>query len=387
MSSATPTRRRAPLLATLLLATALVGVVAFGARGAEAKPKPEFFGVVPTTVKPGDLAQMSAHGVGMVRHGLFWPAIEPTPGAYDWTAYDFLFREATKAGVRVFPTLFGTPGWVNFLAGQNACGAICAPEAAASRQSFADFAVAAVKRYGPEGDFWKPSGDDCGVPSLCPSQPAPCECTKPLPVLSWQIWNEQNSPKYYAPDPDPIAYAAIVNTVGSAIKSVDPRADIVIGGMWGPPDTDAVVHTVEYLRQMYSVPNVEAAFDSIAVHPYAPTLAGVEAQMKRVRKAVKRLGDPAVRTWVTELGWASGGPRSEGLVKTPKAQARLLRESYEMMIAKRKAWKLRGVQWYTWRDAGPGESDCAWCPEAGLLTQGGKTKAAGRAFRRLALGL
>ncbi len=92
--------------------------------------------------------------------------------------------------------------------------------------------------------------------------------------------------------------------------------------MWGPPDADVVVRTVDYLKQFYAVPNIENAFDSIAVHPYSPSLAGMEAQMVRVRKAVKRLGDPNVGTWVTELGWASGGPKSEGLVKTPKAQAR-----------------------------------------------------------------
>ena len=46
--------------------------------------------------------------------------------------------------------------------------------------------------------------------------------------------------------------------------------------------------------------------------------------MKLVRRTVKRAGDPGVGTWITELGWASGGP-TNGLVKTPKAQARLLK--------------------------------------------------------------
>ena len=251
MATPTRSRRLAPLLALLLLVTAALAAISLsrGTGEAEAKASPEFFGVVPTTVKPGDLAQMAAHGVGTLRHGLFWPAIEPTPGGYDWTAYDFLFREATEAGVRIFPILFGTPGWVNFLAGRNDCGAICAPESTASRQSFANFAVEAVKRYGPEGDFWKPSGGDCEIPSLCPYEPAPCDCTKPLPVTSWQIWNEQNSPKYYAPEPDPIAYAGSSTPLGTAIKPVDPRAEIVLGGMWGPPDTDAVIHTVDYLAR------------------------------------------------------------------------------------------------------------------------------------------
>ena len=382
-------RRRLALPLALLLAAALIAAIALArpAAEAEARPKPEFFGVVPTVVGPGDLTKMAEHGVRTLRHGLFWPAIESTPGTYDWAAYDGLFGAATEAGIRIFPTLFGTPGWVNFLAGRNQCGAICAPEGRSARDAFAAFARAAAERYGPEGDFWKPSGGGCGLPALCPYEQAPCGCTKPLPVLAWQIWNEQNSSKYYAPKPNPAAYTEIVSTVGAEIKAVDPRADIVLGGMWGPPDADAVTPTIEYLKALYAIPNAADTFDSISVHPYAPTLAGVKAQMTRVHKAVRRFGDPNVGTWVTELGWASGGPRKEGLVKTPKAQARLLTQAFDFLIKKRRAWRLRGVQWYTWRDAGPGESDCAWCPQAGLLKNGGATKRAGRAFKRIALGI
>ena len=96
---------------------------------------------------------------------------------------------------------------------------------------------------------------------------------------------------------------------------------------------------------------MEATFDAIAVHPYSPTLAGVKEQMVRARAAARQAGDGEVSIWVTELGWASAGPRSQGLVKTPKAQARLLDESFRYLLAKRKAWNLRGITWYSWRDA------------------------------------
>jgi hypothetical protein len=121
------------------------------------------------------------------------------------------------------------------------------------------------------------------------------------------------------------------------------------------------------------------------VHPYSPNVAGVKDQMERARAAVRKAGDPNVSIWVTELGWASAGPREEGLVKSPRAQARLLDKSFRYLLSIRKAWRIRGVTWYSWRDASSRYTDCAWCPRAGLRTAVGAQKPAGVAFRKLAL--
>jgi hypothetical protein len=372
------------ILGVLVAAVVAGGVVA---EPADAKrPSREFFGIVPQTViEAKDLEQMNHAGIGTMRYMFFWAAIEASPGTYDWSHHDALIREATARGIRIFPTLYGTPGWANMFGGVNGCGG-CAPSTDATRDAFANFARAAVARYGPGGEFWTPRGGYCGAPALCPYQPAPCGCTQPLPIHSWQVWNEQNSPKYYKPTPSPNVYAKLVATAGPAIKSVDPTADVVLGGMWGPPDTDAVIPTAEYLERIYSVPGIEGAFDSIAVHPYSTNLSGMKSQMLDARAVVKRAGDTGVGTWVTELGWASGGPRNDSLVKTPKAQARLLTESYEYLLEKRRAWKIRGITWYAWRDAPPEQTDCAWCPQSGLRNINGAGKPAMRAFRRLSLG-
>jgi hypothetical protein len=146
-----------------------------------------------------------------------------------------------------------------------------------------------------------------------------------------------------------------------------------------------VIPAVQYLRQLYGVPGVRGSFDAVAVHPYAGSLDGVDEQVKAVLKTIKRAGDDA-GIWVTELGWASGGPRDNGLVKTPKGQARLLTSSITTLIAKRVAWRIRGVLWYAWRDAPPEETDCEWCPMSGLRKQNGSPKPAAKAFKRLAFG-
>jgi hypothetical protein len=213
----------------------------------------------------------------------------------------------------------------------------------------------------------------------------PCGCPTPLPVHTWQVWNEQNSPKYFAPAPDVGKYAKLLKAASASIRGLDANAEVITGGMWGPPTADEVVPTVQYVRQLYAVPGIQSSFDAVAVHPYSPTLEGVTAQTRAVRKRIVAAGDDA-GIWVTELGWASGGPRDNGLVKSPKGQARLLTSSIEGLLAKRRAWRIRGVLWYAWRDAPPQYTDCDWCPRSGLRNRNGSGKPAARAFRSLALG-
>jgi GH35 family endo-1,4-beta-xylanase len=375
-------RRIAATLAALaVLASASAGM----ADRADAKAPREFFGVVPSiTPTPADYAQMKTMGVGTLRTLLAWPVIEPSPGMYDWTYFDEVVAGAAQQGIQVFPTIFGSPDWPNVLDGRGACGAGCAVDGPQGNSAFTAFIQAAVRRYGPNGEFWNGASGNCVVPPLCPEGPG-CGCGEPLPIRTWQVWNEQNSPKYFHPKPNPAAYAGLVKTASSAIRSVDPGAEVVLGGMWGPTDTDAVIPTPRFLKRFYAVPGIEDTFDSIAVHPYSPTLAGMKEQMKRARAVMRKSGDGGAGIWVTELGWASGGPRDEGLVKTPKAQGRLLDKAFRYMLEKRKAWKIRGITWYSWRDALAQQTDCRWCPRAGLRTMAGGQKPAGALFRKLAL--
>ncbi len=397
--------RRAGLL-TLGWLVALCALAAAGSARAEAKAPAEFFGVVPSEgLSEADFMAMETSGVRTLRLMFFWPVIEPSPGEFSWGSYDGLVKQAAEHDIRILPMLFGTPGWANFLAGRGKCDVLCAPNAEVSRDAFAAFAAALARRYGPGGEFWGGSppggaggsggGGNCGglpVPILCRPEiaapgaraEAPCECAEPLPITSWQIWNEQNSPKYYRPAPNPEDYAQLVTRAGAAIRGVDPAAEIVLGGMWGPPTADEVIPTDAYLRRLYATPGFAEAFDAVAVHPYAPNIRGLKQQMRIVRRTVKRAGDPSVAIWITELGWASGGPRN-GLVKTRKAQARLLRKSFTYLLAKRRAWGIRGITWYSWSDVTAEQADCAWCPRSGLRSRSGAEKPAGKAFRRLAL--
>jgi exo-beta-1,3-glucanase (GH17 family) len=177
----------------------------------------------------------------------------------------------------------------------------------------------------------------------------------------------------------------MVKAVGNAIHAVDPTADVVLGGMWGPRSAKGIVIPVRsYLKKLYSQPGVADAFDSIAMHPYAKSAHESLTQLKSARRAVVAAGDRKAGIWVTEIGWAAGGPKDEPYVKGRKGQARLLSRALGSYEKKERHLHLRAVFWYSWRDRAGGNGICAWCGNAGLFAKNGSPKPAWKAFSRLA---
>ena len=390
-----PMGRQAIAIAALL---ALGAPAAASAAPAGALP-PDYYGVVTQDgagATPGDLDTMRAGGVGSIRLLANWAAVEAERGSYDWTAVDEMLRPAVKRGLRPVLFLYGTPAWAANRDGHGCEGGGCivyAPASPETRAAFAAFAAAAVRRYGPGGEFWTAPEAACPlpiVPVVCPDPEPPCRCSHPAPLRVWQIWNEQNSPKYHAPAVDVAGYAALLRATSAAIRAEDRRAEIVLGGMWGPNTLlrrgarRPVTPVSLYLKRLYRVRGIKRSFDAIAIHPYAANMRGVRAQMNAARRIVRRAGDRRARTWVTELGWASHGPAESPYVKGPSGQARLLTRTFRMLEQKRRVYRVRGVFWYAWRDKTGGGSICDWCANAGLRDNDGSAKPSWDAFVRIA---
>jgi Cellulase (glycosyl hydrolase family 5) len=364
-----------PLVAALVGgALVLTGPIAFasGDSDAEGEPPGLVIGVVPQRdFEAADTALMRAAGIDSVRIWFSWGQVEERRGDYYWAQLDFVVAAAARDEIGVLPFLFSGPRWAASEDGYP-CGDRCptyAPASAETREAFADFASAAVRRYGPDGSFW----DD--YPEL-PYRP----------IRSWQVWNEQNSKFFYRPAANARSYAELLRRTAERIRAVDPNAEIVLGGMWSAEDRpDGVIGSPRYLRQLYRVDGIEDSFDSIAVHPYAPRIRDVFAQVKGVRRVASRAGDPGVGLWVTELGWASSGKRSEALVTDPEMQARLLERAFSRLVRNRARYHLRGAYWYAWRDTERGEAVCAWCAYSGLISRQGNLKPAYDAMRTLSL--
>jgi hypothetical protein len=400
-------------------ATALA-FVAMLALAVPAGAKQPVFGIVPQDggLPPAaDLDMMPAGGVGGMRVMISWAYVERSRGAYDWSSADQIIRETTNRGIQPFVFLYGTPDWAAKIDGRD-CATDCAvyaPRTQQTREAFGAFATAAAARYGPEGAFWKAPilrGDDpygespadpCDTnPELCVPEPPPtppppiptpplpteppCACTEPSPIRIWQMWNEQNSSKYFAPKVNVASYAALLKAGAAGVRSVDPEAEIVLGGMWGPNSAREVVTTTRaYLDKLFALGAADD-FDSVAIHPYANNAELSVAQLESARRLLDRHGDRKAGMWVTEVGWAARGPSDNPYVKGLDGQARVLARALSEYKRKARSLRLRGVFWYSWRDLKGGNSICDWCGNAGLRTKQGEPKPAWEAFVRVARG-
>jgi hypothetical protein len=379
------------------------------------------YGVVPqdgALPSANDLDKMAAGGIDSLRVMMPWGIVEQSPGKYDWSQTDAMFRELIEHGITPYPFLYGTPNWAAEKDKRECSGPVCAiyaPKSAQTRAQFAAFAGAAAGRYGVDGDFWKPAStavtgvvtdapvdDGCTIPILCPPPPPPppppnepppppgeppCGCSEPHPITTWQVWNEQNSPKYFAPEPKPNQYAKLVRDTGTAIHAADPSAEVVLGGMWGPNSARHVVMPVEkYFKRFYRANGIAQSFESIAIHPYSNGAEDSVKQLEQAREYLKEAGDRKAGLWVSEIGWADGGPKSNPYVKGGKGQARILTRALKAYQQKKRSLRLRGVFWYSWRDKKGGSAICEWCGHSGLRKKNGSEKPAWSAFVRIARG-
>jgi polysaccharide biosynthesis protein PslG len=351
----------------------LVALVALTPRAEGGDPsgpatEPLAIGVVPQRgFDDAEARAMKAAGITSIRVWFSWAQVEGTRGQFDWGIADHAVADNARGGLTTLPFLFGTPAWAA-AADLHSCGECTsfAPRTAATRSAFAEFAAAAVRRYGPGGAFW---AQRPGVPYR--------------PIEIWQVWNEPNLSSFYRPTVDPSGYALLVQAASAAIRREDPNATVLLAGLTGTRTNVKRMSTHAFLTGLYSVPEIDESFDGIAVHPYSRTVRGTIDQVEAVRSVASEHGDHP-DLWITELGWASAGKRRWGLVKTPAGQARALRLTFERLIDNADRLDLRAVYWYAWRDTERGQAVCGWCPWSGLLDRVGRRKLAYWELRAIA---
>jgi Glycosyl hydrolase catalytic core len=360
-----------------LAVSALAGLAlaaACAAAPASAAPR-GFYGVVAQgNFNETDFELMQRAGVETLRFQFTWPQVQPTEGpcepssdsgTCDWSEYDELIGSAAARGVRAFPYFLNVPDWISQ---EREEPPVRSDEA---RQAWSDFVTAAVERYGPGGAYWE---TDFAVEH---------PLAEPLPITAWQIWNEPSAAPFWHPRPKPREYGKLVKLTSPIISAADPRAYIVLAGLFGTPvEEDGGINQDEFLRALYRTPRIERFFDAVAIHPYGPDLDRVKVQVDWARDEMKRAGDREADLWISEIGWASDRVHNQ-LGVGRKGQAKMLRKMFRMFERKRSRWNVKGVNWYAWQDT-DGDGYCDFCRRSGLIDVQQQPKPSYEAFREQA---
>jgi hypothetical protein len=218
-------------------------------------------------------------GGSVIRFDVPWSGIQANgPDSWNWSSTDAVVDALSARGLTALPILDYTPAWAR----SDGCTTYrCAP---ADPAQFATFAKAAAQRYAAKG------------------------------VKTWEIWNEQNTG--WEPTPSIKQYGRLLQLTSAAIRDVQPRATILVGGLAPAATENGMYSPQDFVKNLY-IRGFGSSFDGVAVHPYTfPALPGEGqawsgwSQMIAVHKVMASYGDGAKGVWATEFGAPTKGSRA-----------------------------------------------------------------------------
>jgi hypothetical protein len=289
-----------------------------------------------------DLDAMVAAGMTWIRADFYWSAIELQQGHFSWTATDTFVHAATARGLRILALPDYTPSWAR-----------SGPTDKYPPRNPADFATfvrAAAQRYAPMG------------------------------VHAWEIWNEPNNAAFWAPSADPVAYTTLLKLAYAAIKSADPSASVVTGGLSPAADNGRDVAPLTFVTQMYAH-GARGSFDAVGYHPYSYPYAPMYSaswntffRTPDLYALMARNGDGAKRVWGTEVGFPTGTATK---AVTEATQAAYIGAAIDQWSS----WSFHGpIMFYTIRDLGTDPLDVN--DNMGMVNRAGAPKAVFASVRR-----
>ena len=274
-------------------------------------------------------------GVGWVRLDLAWDDIQPvSQSSFNWSAFDRIVTEANARHLSLLPILDYTPGWAR----DSSCGSDkCAP---ANPSQFAAFAAAAVSRYAPLG------------------------------IHTWEIWNEPNITVFWQPAPNPTRYVTLLKATSAAIRSIDPGATLVSGGLSPSATTGGNISPVDFLTA-FCQQGGQQVVDAIGFHPYSfpvpPSYKADWNAWQQIADTPSNLagvlashGAAGKKIWLTEYGAPTNGPGVGATSSDLKLgqspdhvdealQATLATDSVAMAS---KSTNIDALFWYSYQDLG-----------------------------------
>jgi len=290
-------RRLVPLVVALALVTSLAVRSAIASSGsADAGGRVLVTGLamgsgsttMSSTALDRRLSDAESVGVGWVRVGLSWAAVQPySPLASDWGAFDRVVAAAGSHHLKVLAVVGFTPGWAR---PRDCAEYTCAPDHPAQ---FAAFVKTAAARYGDQ-------------------------------VAAWEIWNEPNLEMFWQPAPNAAQYAQLLSLTASAVHSAVPGATVISGGLAMVPSSSRNVSGLDFLTWVCQRGGL-AGVDGVGLHPYSSpvppsyyaTWSGWSQMWQTPVSAetiLQGCGEGDKPLWLTEYGAPTNGP---GPASTP----------------------------------------------------------------------
>ncbi|MDP3971116.1 MAG: glycosyl hydrolase [bacterium] len=262
------------------------------------------------------LGKVEATGAQWGREQFNWDVIEPSDGNYNWTTYDNVLQAYQDKNIEMLGLLTYSSSWASTNPG-------------ASDSEF----------YPPDLDAWK---DYVGKVAEHYAGS----------VDTWEIWNEPNHEGFWKGSLK--EYATYYSSAVDEIKSANPDAKVILGGVSG---ADAV-----WLDEFFSEVDDKSDIEVVAIHPYRTidgnfnymperTGAGLNplyVDIYNVKAVMNKHGFTDTPIWITEAGWTT---YSGGI--TENMQAKYLMRFYTIALS---IPNVKKVFWYTMTDSSADES-------------------------------
>jgi hypothetical protein len=340
-----PLHGRAVRLCAALAATAVSTLCLPGlARGAEKAVSTDLAWGIPSSEFAPTGQAISDVGASWVRLEFRWSEAEPSSkGSYDpniIARYDKAIDTARAAGAKVLVFVNRAPRWAT-----GSRNPMMKPQNPAD---YADFIRFVATRYAGR-------------------------------VSAWEVWNEENTSRFWPSGPSPSEYVSLLKAAYPAIKSADPGALVVFGGV--------SQNDYSYIEGAYAA-GAKGYFDVMAVHPYPGPNAPEDvwysngrigemafSGFREVRSSMLARGDDKP-IWLTEFGWSTTTTESWGVTQSQQAdyltRAYRLLESYPYVAI---------AYWYNLRNNFWDADADTWETQLGLMRTDFTHKPSYSAFR------
>lgn len=296
-----------------------------------------------------EMAGINAMGATWIRFDFNWSQIQPTNSTtYDWFETDRVVAAAQQQGLNVLGIIDYAPSWASVGGCSNSN---CAP---ANPRQFATFASSVASRYKSK-------------------------------VSDWEIWNEENSSKFWGPSANVAIYASLLKLTYASIKAVNPLATVIVGGLAQVSTSAQNISPSDFLQGLYAG-GVGSYFDAVGDHPYTyPSTPdstnsawnNMSIGTNSLRSIMIANGDSAKKIWITEYGAPTAGPSSSDYVN----QADMLIQAASMYQSY--SW-VGPFFWYSYQDQGTATDTSQ--NFFGLLNSNGSPKPAYAVFNLYAKG-